>query len=189
MLPYMTKSDLPSNGVKNNTKALSFFVDNSFLSSLICCYCKSIPRTPAILKCCQKICCIKCSSKNEENSLESEKKLICPGCHKLGKKSEPSNKIMKIFENLKLKCKFTKCESKVPFMQIGEHEKLCDYNPNGMKKCETCKLEYLRVNDNHQCIPDLLQACENTMKEINSLKNNFSDKNTELVYKIKHSTK
>lgn len=188
MLPYMTKSDILSNTLKNQTKALNFFIDNSYLSSLICCYCNSIPRIPRVLNCCQKICCFMCLS-NNENSLEPEKFSKCPGCQKSSKKLEPSKKIMKIFEKLNLKCKFPKCQSKIPFLQIEEHEKLCEFNLNGMKKCEVCKLEYNKVNENHECIQDLLLACERTEKEINNIKVNCSDKNTELVYKIKHSTK
>jgi hypothetical protein len=178
-------SNTPSTGNISQPKSLNIQVDNSFLSSLQCIICKEIPRDPCTLDCCEIICCLSCVEQ-----VENIKTFTCPKCDKTGVTKSSMNKfLMRIFENLKLTCRHPKCGLKITFGEIKEHEKFCEFNPDGLHKCPECKLNFIKSSQNHQCVSELLKAIEETKKEITSFKSNISEKNNELLYKIRHSLK
>jgi len=161
------------------TQNLQYSISKEFLFNLICLKCGKLPKNPVRSSCCLKIFCHECHNN------------LCSNCEMNSKELTLSKFDLRIYNSLEIKCQYLCCDKLIPLPYILDHEKYCEYNPNFIKKCEKCNLiidkDYSA--NVHNCLTDLSSSIEKMEKEINILKNRYDDKNTDIIYKIKHSLK
>ena len=103
---------------------MSLLTLDSLNSDFICPFCTKILRNPVACKECNEInFCEKCL-------INCQKDNLCPGCHceLYGKNLKPNKYFLKIYNEMKIKCKNKDCEWSGSFEEFFQHEIQCDQN-------------------------------------------------------------
>lgn len=92
---------------------------------LKCIICYNLPYLPKYLSCCEQIICLSCINE----CLKMKKQ--CPFCKNNNPNfSEPNKFVMRTFDEVIMKCKFTDCDEKMSYTNILDHENKCPKNLN-----------------------------------------------------------
>lgn len=161
---------------------------SEFYDSCKCVICNYLSINPQYTVCCDQVICGLCAYEwNQKNQSD----LTCPHCKIKNFNYLPMTKFMsRIFNSLKIKCKFEGCKEKfIPYDKISEHEKYCEFNPNSFVTCEKCKFFYEKSKKEiHDCIKELKNSYDKLQEELKVLKLRQENEKSDVVIKdLKHS--
>lgn len=191
---YINENEKANQNIPSTSNSKSslqkYTFSEDFLTFLQCILCKQISKEPRILSCCAKMACNYCF----KNSIEFQTQCLNPLCKSPSPKLlSPSPLVLNIYSHFKIKCPYSSkgCIEEIPFTKVEDHDKHCEYNPNGLKKCDKCLLYFEKSKlVSHDCVSELLSGIDNISKEIAEIKSKQSaDTVIDTVYRIKHSLK
>jgi hypothetical protein len=161
---------------------------SEFYDSCKCVICNYLSINPQYTLCCDQVICGLCAYEWKE---KNQSDLICPHCKLKNFNYLPMTKFMtRVFNSLKIICKFEGCKEKfVPYDKILEHEKYCDFNPDGIVACDKCKIYYEKSKKEiHDCIKELRNSYEKMQEELKLLKTRQeNEKGDQMIKDLKHS--
>ena len=127
-------------------------IDN-FSSEFLCIICLGMVIKPLQLKCCDHLICRGCLKIYIKNNYHT---LKCPLCKRFLSYETPNKLIMRLYSNLKIKCKNTGC----PYISLNENyfihifndcEKIEEKIKNRYLYCKHCAELYEINSDGHEC--------------------------------------
>lgn len=167
---------LPQNITGYDISQVSY--DSSMVDLFKCLFCEKICENPTYIECCHSLACHKCFKQ------VSKSNLICEKCGNYLRNKDPEAIVLGLLEALRVKCDYD-CGSECGFKEIKDHEKYCTLNPDALFKCQTCELDFAKLDFQvHNCTKSLKKNFERLKNEMSKLK---LDNSYDLLGKMKHS--